>query len=73
MNWLKHSIEITRSNNEHIYQIAVPLIALLLMSTVNSLREDFDRDLIKSGDRESCNDQVKELRTVTKPRTKYYT
>ncbi len=61
IQFLKHSIEITRSN-EHIYQIAVPLIALLLMSTVNSLREDFDKDMITSGDRESCNAQPPRLR-----------
>ena len=48
--------------------MAVVLIALVSMSTVSSIQEDF----IKSGDRESGNDQVEELRAITKPSTKLF-
>ena len=51
--------------------MAVALIALLVMSTVSSLRRDFDEDL--RNEQESGNDQVEELRTIAKPRTKYST
>ena len=48
--------------------MAVVLIALVAMGTVNSIQED----LIKSGDRDSGNDQVGELRAITKPSTKLF-
>jgi len=48
--------------------MTVVLIALVSMSTVSSIKED----LIKSGDRESGNDQVGELRAITKPSTKLF-
>ena len=50
--------------------MAVALIVLLLMSTVNSLREDHQDDFIKSGERESGKSQVEELRSTIKPPTK---
>jgi len=62
-------IEITRKVKYIHYQMAVVLIALVAMSTVSSMQEDF----IKSGYRESGNDQVEELRAITKPSTKLYT
>ena len=37
-----------------------------------SLHEEDDQHLMKSGEEESGNDQVEELRKITKPRTKYY-
>jgi len=37
-----------------------------------SFHEDLDQYSIESGEEESGNDQVEELRKITKPRTKYY-